>query len=448
MSVGAQAEEFNPGTLEDITQLISSPGGVISGTARLPTGSGAHTWQIHAADLGDLSGLFDHVAYATDGTSTRSGMNGAGGSPVGERASQLAAAEALERYASCAFDEDQFIWATAHELGDDALPLGTLPRCSERELANPACPIESPDPTEPMRWVRGVRLHDGAEQWVPAVLVYLYIVPLTPGERIWMPITTGCAAHTDIREALVGALCEVIERDAISLTWLQRLTLPRLTFPDGVPAAAQEFLAANRTQQVETHLFDATTDLGVPTVYCLEITPHADGLGQLVTCATDLEPEVALVKALREAVSTRIALADTPDLPEDTDEFIDVMHGAAHMGAHEQRSAFDFLTGPGPTTAFEDMSSIASGDPGSELLDLVERLSAAGMTAWAVDLTTDEAWRAGFRVVRVVVPELQPLSFSPAAQFKGHPRLYDGPRQMGHTSHDETALNPHPQPFA
>ena len=66
------------------------------------------------------------------------------------------------------------------------------------------------------------------------------------------------------------------------------------------------------------------------------------------------------------------------------------------------------------------------------------------MDAYAVDLTTDEARRAGLVVVRVLIPGLQPLSFNQLAQFRGHPRLYDAPRAMGHTSHVEEELNPFP----
>lgn len=54
------------------------------------------------------------------------------------------------------------------------------------------------------------------------------------------------------------------------------------------------------------------------------------------------------------------------------------------------------------------------------LLDAVE---SAGMTAYAVDLTSREARELGLFGCKVVVPELMPLSFVRQAQFRGSRRL-------------------------
>ncbi|MFC7479479.1 hypothetical protein ACFQX7_04670 [Luedemannella flava] len=70
------------------------------------------------------------------------------------------------------------------------------------------------------------------------------------------------------------------------------------------------------------------------------------------------------------------------------------------------------------------------------------------MDAYVVDLTSDEALRAGMTVVRTVIPRLQPLSFSYRARYLGHPRLYRAPARMGHPTRSEAELNPWPQPFA
>jgi ribosomal protein S12 methylthiotransferase accessory factor len=70
------------------------------------------------------------------------------------------------------------------------------------------------------------------------------------------------------------------------------------------------------------------------------------------------------------------------------------------------------------------------------------------MEAFVVDLSTDEALRCGVRIVRVLIPALQPLSFNYRARYLGHPRLYDAPMQMGHPVHQEEQLNHWPQPFS
>ena len=94
------------------------------------------------------------------------------------------------------------------------------------------------------------------------------------------------------------------------------------------------------------------------------------------------------------------------------------------------------------------LESLGTGTPEGDLAALVERLAGRGLEVVVVDLTSDEAARAGLWVVRAVIPGLQPLSFNYRARFLGHGRLYDAPLRMGHRSWSEPDLNLWPQPFA
>jgi ribosomal protein S12 methylthiotransferase accessory factor len=165
-------------------------------------------------------------------------------------------------------------------------------------------------------------------------------------------------------------------------------------------------------------------------------------------CATDVDPARAVTKVLRESASCRIALGSSPPAPDRVEQFVQVFDGAVYMGAPERRTAFRFLLDTPNTRRLSEMAKPATGDAVGDLRFVLARLAAAGLEAVAVDLTTDEALRSGFRVVRVVVPGLQPLSFAHLARYLGHPRLYDAPALMGHPVNSEQELNPWPQPFA
>jgi ribosomal protein S12 methylthiotransferase accessory factor len=258
-------------------------------------------------------------------------------------------------------------------------------------------------------------------------------------------ISTGCAAHTDVRSALVAGICEVIERDAVALTWLQRLRLPPLSL-QAVPSAARELMDWCERNSVKIFLFDATTDLGIPTVYTLALAPADARAAQLVGCSTGMTMEEAVNKAVTETCVTRSAVQYAADPPEDVAEFRDVLHGAAYLGRPEHRHAFDFL--------LEDMQSRKTTCPADVINDTQDALDALLLTltrremeAYAVNVTTREAEAVGLFVVRVIIPALQPVSFSPLAQYRGHPRLYSAPALMGHHVHAEADLNPWPQPF-
>ena len=434
-------------TRTNLEYLVQPIGGLISSVRGLTNHPGEPRFPVMTASLGDISQLSDEPT-SEPGRPRDGAIDGAGSGLEEGQARVGAIAEALERYSSCVHDSTQFIWATARELADEALDLDIIPRCSDREIAHPRCLLVAPDKDSPMRWVRGVSLSTGNLVWVPAVMVYLYMPPQSRGERIWLPISTGCAAHISIERALIGAICEVIERDAISLTWLQQMALPQIEL-DEIPDWLQPYLDRNRSNGDIKHIFfDATTDLGVPTVYSLQVSPHNDVLAALVMCSTELDPAVAIAKVIRESASSRLAMQVPQQLPDSFDDFFAVSHGAAFMGRGERLPAFDFLIQSARRRRLSNMPRLVTGHPDGDLTYLLDRLRLRGMEAIAVDLTTDEARRAGFRVVRVIIPSLQPLSFHYRSRFLAHPRLYDAPRVMGFPVHAEADINPWPQPFA
>ncbi len=436
-----------PPVADRLEAMVSPLGGLVGSTTRLRNPAGDPQFPVYTAALGDLTQVLPQVAHSTQGKSTTGTIDGAGGSIDETEARWLSIAEALERYSCCVYSENQFIWATGQELGADALDLDRVPRISHTEAANPRCLIVPPDKTAPMRWVRGISLMTARLTWIPVSYVYLHIPFTSRGERLTGPISTGCAAHTDVHTALTKALCEVIERDAIALTWLQRLPLPHLHL-DQVPEELAPFLARADSQRVSTHLFDATTDVGVPTIYSVEVTPHHPTLRTVVMCATDPDPTAAVAKVFREAAAGRIGLRNRPMERTDPKTFYSVYDGALYMGAPERAHAFDFLLESPNHTKLSELPGPGPAEGEEALVWILERLRACGMEAFAVDLTSDEARDAGVWVVRVIVPELMPLSFIGAAQYRGTPRLYTAPQAMGYPVHEEADLNPWPQPFA
>lgn len=434
------------GQLRELDQLVG-PLGVVNGITRLPNQAGEPGFPIYVARLGNLNPLSANVRESTDGASTSGQIDGAGGALDPLKASKLCVAEALERYASCFMPEDQLIWASSRELGDQAIALERFPHCSPSELANPRCFHAPLDPSAPIRWVKGWSVTHGRAVYVPAVSTWLHVRARTEAERFTMPISTGCATHSSLTQAIINGLCEVIERDAIALTWLQRIPWPRLELDVSDPRL-DPYLKRYQSSHVRTEFFDATTDTGVPTFYSIDLTPDNQVLGQLVMCNTSLDPVDSVAKMLRESASSRIAMQAQRQRPHHVDEFTSVFHGASYMGEPERRTDFDFLLNSTRSVKLSEVPNLLNGDPEQELHELVERLRKIGAEVVVVDITTDEAREAGFHVVRVLVPELMPLSFVHTGRYLAHPRLYAAPTALGYTSHAEADLNPLPQPFA
>src|SRR5262249_50863270 len=123
------------GTIESLV----SPYGLVSHVARLSIADGEPRFPGVTASVGALGAVLDMQAGFGPPCVGMGNIDGAGGDLDRERAAFLAVAESLERYSSCAWRPERTIWATADELGDEAIDLAAWPACSDKELADPAC---------------------------------------------------------------------------------------------------------------------------------------------------------------------------------------------------------------------------------------------------------------------------------------------------------------------
>ncbi|MFI6554606.1 YcaO-like family protein [Streptomyces griseus] len=371
------------------------------------------------------------------------GLAGSGRSADPETAARVAVIENLERIATCT-PQSEFVLAAADSL-PEAIDLDTVPRCSPEELADPRCSLVRPGPGEPIRWTKGIDLGDGSPVLLPAVMVYLGLRP-SPAERFWQPISTGAAAGPTWESALIGGACEVIERDMVSVVWLQRTALPPLD-PAHLTDASRRLIAWCARKFITLHLFDATSEIGVPTVYCVQEAPHDPVVGKVVSASTTRDLAAAAESAITESLSIRPSLQAASAQPQLVDTHI---RGALEIGRAERSSAFDFLLRPttpaGPPQP--KLDNLSGPDERQNLNNLVAACERAGHKVYAVDLTTPEAAEAGLHIARVIIPGLQPLSFAPHARYLGHPRLYRLPALLGSRVLAEKDLNPDPQPFA
>jgi ribosomal protein S12 methylthiotransferase accessory factor len=420
-----------------IDSLVSSLG-VVGHVRRAPTPKGLTRLDLHFGSAGRLP-AHGCAAPAEDTT----GIGRVLDDPALSRT--VAIAEAAERYAGERLHMPVTRAAMA-ELDGAVLDMSRIPRCSPAEYAHPGCRLVPFDENAVINWVMGVDLVSGRDLWVPAVMVS-YGLHAAPQERFWYQISTGHAIHTDPRKALTGGILEVLERDSIALLWLQRFPLPPLA-PQVLTEATRYLLDWSERHFIRAQLFDATTDLGAPTVYCLHVAEHDERARQVVSAASDVSIGIAAEKAMIEGLTIRTAFARDEPIPEDAGGIERVLDGARYMGVADRAGAFDFLLegldDRRPSAGPPDLPS----DPGGLLGHLVDVLAEREMQVLAVDRTSSELADAGLTAATVVIPDLMPMSLLPYAQFRAHPRLYSAPARMGYHCHDEEELNPWPQPFA
>lgn len=427
-------------------KLIQDNVGLVDQVISLRQEPASPPFELGVANLGNLAMLFQEHGAASSLINNDGSLGGAGSGVDPEMAWLRASVEAIERYCTIAHGPEDFIVASAADLGAEALDFSTIPRLSEGELADPDCPFVRPDPEARIRWARSCSLLDQRIVHIPSIMTHLYTQPW-PSEQFWQPITTGVAAHTTLSAALVSAICEVIERDAIALTWLCRRRIPRIDVTGTGDELMKETLDRVDQGQMRHLLFDATTDVGIPTVYCLQLAEGHPHLSQIVNCATSFSAAAAAAKTMSEIAAARTAFQTVRETPPEIGDFTQLTDGAFHLGRPEMRDAFDFLLEVDCMRQLDELEIDAPGDDNGRLRYLLDRLADLEMDAYAVDLTTDEVREAGLWVVRVVIPGLLPMSSIQRARFLGHPRVS---RYLGDPANGpvDSLVNPHPQPFA
>jgi ribosomal protein S12 methylthiotransferase accessory factor len=361
-----------------------------------------------------------------------------------DEARNRALGEAIERYSAV---------ATAATAAGEFRPLSECEildrffRCADDE----PCPesFRRRELTCDVEQVPLKRLADDRELLIPAEFVHLRLPPLGELPDLMYPISTGIAFRPQLHSAIWSGLCEVVERDALMLVWWSRLAVSRLECcQDTAPFALLSRLELLEQSRLRACLFDITSDFLVPTVFCLLL---ADGFPFAAAgAACHADPVTACAKAIDEAVAVRAALRGFPPstraLTVDNFDWVQSLEQHGEIYARWPASpALDFL---GRDLAPVDFNTFAARDWWQEpedwqqLAALAGRLMSHDLTVLWADLTCPEARPLG-HVVKVVVPEMVPLSQDHRVRWLGTRRLVQSAQQ-----HGVAGFNPYPHPFA
>jgi ribosomal protein S12 methylthiotransferase accessory factor len=266
------------------------------------------------------------------------------------------------------------------------------------------------DVDRPLLWIEGRGLAAGEPVWLPYELVHTdYRLPQPPAAGCFPVSTNGLAAGNTRDEAVRHALCELIERDALSLWHQLPLRARRATAVDaatvqdmGCRAVLDRFAEAG----FALALFDVTGDLAVPAFLALLVDRRDPAGHPGLGTACHPRPATALLKALLEAVQVRtgyIAGARDDLAPKEFD---------AAGPAEKLRWLGPLLeeaTGGRPLAQAEPAAG--GGGPAAQVHHLLGQLAAAGLgEVVVVDLTKPEL---DLPVARVVVPGLEGCADDP-----------------------------------
>jgi ribosomal protein S12 methylthiotransferase accessory factor len=262
--------------------------------------------------------------------------------PLRAAAEAAAIGEALERYSASFLPAERLTVCAADEL-PGAVDPDRFALFHRRLFSDPAFPFRPFRRDTTVSWVPGFALPSGTAAYLPAQLAFMAWGRLAPGEEpIAYTTSSGLACAPTLEEAVLAGLLELIERDAVMLTWYDRLSLPLLNW-----SGEDELVRLDARYFEPTGLRYAAVDLsvffGVPTV--LGVVHGAPGtLGALgVGAASAPTVAVAWRKALGEAFAVQRWVRDhSLEWPEHVDRpasEIQGFDGHTMFYAHPERAA-------------------------------------------------------------------------------------------------------------
>ena len=290
---------------------------------------------------------------------------------------------------------------------------------------------------------------------VPASLVYL-VYPVSRVEDSFAPATSnGLAGGPSLSAAILSGLSELIERDALLITWMNRLPAVEIEFIDAGGPAAAVWRHYSRFG-VEVRAFLLTTDLPASVVMAVAFDHDPGRPATLIGLGCHLDPAVAAEKAIFELCQARPSESrryrdNPPGLRLKRYEDVKTLEDhSAFLALPERRGEFEFLLHRAQRVRLQDIPNRSSGDTERDLESCANGLGERGYRVLYVHLTMADIAQCGVHVVRTLVPGLQPIHFGWGQERLGGRRLFNLPHQLGLAPgpRSEADLNPCPHPLA
>lgn len=293
-----------------------------------------------------------------------------------------------------------------------------------------------------LQWIKGRRLLSGESIWVPSQLVDMVHIYDVGEEIIGYPVSGGLSCHTSYLNAAYHGLTEVIERDAINISWYTEKLPRRVRIDEEVRALMGPMADRLELDHSDIYLLAHPCDLA--NTWTFTIVGYQRWLSRLRYCAggaCDVIANSALQGAMSEYGQTRSTLGISAYAPDSmagmsVREMFDwepnrhpsemklFFQAIGYYGLKEHADYLsEYLSGP--IVDWEEVQGI-----GCELTNessiqvrmdaLLSQLASSGVDPIAIDYSHPD-WKS-LRIVKVFVPELT-TAFLQSRPMLGHPRL-------------------------
>jgi ribosomal protein S12 methylthiotransferase accessory factor len=425
--------------------LVNSEVGVVSFIDEIKRSPGSPNFFHYRAQAANTLSFCNQRNFANSG----------GAAVTRTRARRKALGEAVERYSAAIYQPSEFPLYSYSERPVESVNPASFALYSSGQFQSSSFPWVPFTEKTLARWVPAIDLITGAITNVPACRVYLpYVFYKDDGEEPFdQPISTGLACHETFHLAALSAICEVIERDAFTITWQAMISPPRIdksSCPSTVRAALEKFSGLGHA----VDMFLINLDIGVPTVLSVLRAPRHLGSMAVFAASCSPKPEEAVLKSLEELAHTHHycsiikGLVDRSAIAARTNH--DVVDQLTHLGFYlyeENHAHLDFLYRGSKEVAFPDIEDASRRTAFETLRSIISNLDRVNQRAYFANVTSPDIAQLGLNVVRAVVPGLHPLRMGHELRSLGGERLWSVPQKLGYVGIKDGNDNPAPHPY-
>ena len=351
------------------------------------------------------------------------------------------------------------------ETGRNAIAPEELPLFADEQYESPNFFFERFARHTEISWIKGRRLVSEESIWIPLQVVLFFYILSTEETLIGYSTSSGMASHIDKALAIIAGVTELVERDAVMLSWysgtpLRRLRIDRPLYSRKANAVLEQMKSL--PGEVTFWLHDAGIP-ELPTASVVQVLPYCKRFAYHAGAASALDGEEAFVRALIEYGQSEMQLKSvllaprrhwvkgielTFDAPPDKplSEMITFLETLGYYGYPENAERLKAFFCSDEVVALSKLPKLESKSSDHHLGRLKEILQQYQIDPIIIDCTPDQMSQV--KVIKVFIPELLQPHIG-AFPYLGHPRLYEMPMKLGLRDQPLTfeELKPGPVPF-
>lgn len=341
-------------------------------------------------------------------------------------------AEAVERLASTSYKKCYLIRSSYNNLVVNALDPSLFSNNSD-------------DRQKKLYWIKGFDLFRNEEIQMPAQTTF-FNYKLSGEPHLTELISTGAAAGFGIENAILSGLYEVIERDAFMLNYLLKSYRFRVK-TSCLQGRVQRVKDDVERYNLEWCLFDITNDFEIPTMMSLLI--DRTGLGPLISVGlkTSLNVEEAVIGSVQESIHSRFWIKSelikrnfkVPVIKQQ--EIKSLLQRGLYWAGQRTLDSLSFLLDAKERNIDYSYKNYSREE---QLRILICKIKQKNKKVYITDITHPIFRDTGFKVIKIVSPDFQPMYLN-QQNLKPHPvRVLDFKQYF---NLQEKQYNSVPHPF-